>query len=401
MKILIADALPEAARNSFKSIPLDVDYAPDAAGPELLQKLKDSNPQILVVRGTKVDAGHLLAATNLSLVIRAGAGVNTIAAKKACSLGIYVANCPGKNAIAVAELAFGHLLSIDRHIVQGAIDLRQGIWNKKVYSNARGIFGRRLGILGVGDIGKEMITRAHAFGLSVVAWSRSLTESQADALGVTHARTPLEVAKSCDILSVHLALAPETRALVNREIFEALPREAVFLNTSRSEVVDQAALEEAVRNRGLYAGLDVFEGEPSGSTGTIPPGIFALSRVQGSHHTGASTDQAQDAVSEEAVRIVQVFMREGRVENCVNLAVKPDATHLLVVRHRDEVGVLAFVLDALKEAHKNVQGMDNILFAGGEAACARIQVEGALEDKLLAQLQSHPAILALSAMPLA
>jgi D-3-phosphoglycerate dehydrogenase len=401
MNILVADQFPESALNDLRQLGLKVSYVPDGAGPSLESALRTEQPDVLVVRGTKVDATHLLASSSLALVIRAGAGVNTIDVKKASSEGIYVANCPGKNAIAVAELAFAHLLSIDRHIVNGASDLRQGIWNKKTYSKARGIFGRRLGVLGVGDIGKEMISRAQAFGLKVIVWSRSLTKESAHELGVEYAASPLEVAKHCDILSVHLALTPETRGLVSAEVLNALPKDAVFINTSRGEVVDHAALEDAMTNRGLYVGLDVFEGEPSGGTGTLQPGIFAQPRAQGSHHIGASTEQSQDAVASEAVRIVTVYLKEGRVENSVNLAQKADATHLLVVRHRDEVGVLAGVLDALREGQINVQGMDNILFAGGEAACARIQIEGEPTAALLNQMRAAPAILALSVTRLA
>lgn len=400
MKILIADQFPESGRKQIEALGLRLRYAPDASGPALVQELESGQPEILVVRGTKVEAAHLTASRPLSLVIRAGAGVNTIDVREASRRGIYVANCPGKNAIAVAELAFAHILSIDRRIVDGANDLRAGVWNKKEYSKAEGIYGRRLALLGVGDIGREMILRARAFGLRIAAWSRSLTPAAAAALQVEYAPAPQDAARDADILSVHVALAPETRKLVGESVFSALKPGAIFINTSRGEVVDETALMAAVAGRGLRAGLDVFEGEPAGGTGALDPGMFASPRVQGSHHIGASTGQAQDAVAAESVRIVGVYKTEGRVENCVNLAQKDDATHLLVVRHRDEVGVLAGVLDALREASINVQGMDNILFAGGDAACARIQIEGTPGPALMERIGESPAILAASLTPL-
>ena len=128
----------------------------------------------------------MLEAGRLSLVVRAGAGYNTIDVKTASSRGIYVTNCPGKNSIAVAELAFGLMLSLDRRIPDNVADLRQGRWNKKEYSKARGIFGRTLGLIGLGRIGREMISRAKAFGMPVAAWSRSLTAERAQAAQRAH-----------------------------------------------------------------------------------------------------------------------------------------------------------------------------------------------------------------------
>jgi D-3-phosphoglycerate dehydrogenase / 2-oxoglutarate reductase len=395
MKVLLADKFPARGIEDLRALGCEIVLAPELEGEALAEALSGEEPQILVVRGTRVEASHLDAAPSLALVIRAGAGVNTIDVKGAAARGIYVANCPGKNSVAVAELAFAHILSLDRRLVDGALDLRRGVWNKKEYSRANGILGSTLGLLGVGGIGREMIARAHAFGMAVVGWSRSLTAERAEQLGIAFAESPTEVARRADVLSIHLALTPETRGFVGAELLAATKPGAMVINTSRGEVVDSAALERAVREKNLRAGLDVFVGEPTGGTGELEPGLFALPGVQGTHHIGASTEQAQTAVADETVHIVGVFWKEGRVPNCVNLAARSPATHLLVVRHLDRVGVLAGVLDVLRRAAINVQEAENVVFAGAEAASARLQLDSAPSPDVLAAVRaSSPHVLA-------
>ncbi len=399
MKVLVADKLEDSGRKGLKEAGCEVLYAPDLSGDALTKAIADSAAEVLVVRSTQVTRS-MLEAGRLSLVVRAGAGTNTIDVKAASERGIWVANCPGKNAIAVAELAFGLMLSLDRHLVDGASDLRSGKWNKKTYSKAKGLFGRRLGVLGTGRIGQELITRAKAFGMPVVAWSRSLTKERAEEMGVTHAASPRDVAANCDILSVHLALSGDTRGLVGDAILSALPGDAYFINTSRAEVVDEAALLRAIKERGLRAGLDVFAGEPEGGSGAIEAPIFSLPGVVGSHHIGASTDQAQEATAAETVRIVKTYRETLRAPNVVNLAKKSPATHLLVVRHLDRVGVLAGIFDCLKSAGVNVQETENVVFDGAQAAVARISVDQAPSD-LDALRNSSPNVLDVSVVPLA
>ncbi len=354
MKVLIADKFPETGQEQLRQIGCEIVYDPELNDEALKEAISSTAADVLVVRGRKVTA-VMLEAGRLSLVVRAGAGYNTIDVKRASERGIYVANCPGKNSIAVAELAFGLILALDRRITDNANDLKQGRWNKKEYSKARGVFGRTLGLIGVGRIGQEMIPRARAFGMSVVAWSRSLTIDRAAELGIDMKQSPLEVAASADIISVHVALKDDTRNLVDEKFFQALRPGSFFINTSRAEVIDQSALERAVRERGVRAGLDVFAGEPTGGTGAVEDPIFKLDGVIGTHHIGASTDQAQQAISDETVRIVREYKENGRAPNVVNLAKKSPATHLLVVRHFDRVGVLAEVFDQIKSAGINVQ----------------------------------------------
>src|SRR5688572_25724922 len=167
-----------------------VAYEPDVTPETLPQAVERHDPDVLVVRSTKVKAPVFDAAKRLTLVVRAGAGVDNIDVPAASSRGISVANCPGKNSIAVAELVWGLILATDRRIADQTMELRQGKWNKKEYSKARGLFGRTLGVIGVGQIAKEVITRAQAFGMNVVAWSRSLDDATAERLGVERVSSP-------------------------------------------------------------------------------------------------------------------------------------------------------------------------------------------------------------------
>jgi D-3-phosphoglycerate dehydrogenase len=387
MKVLVADKFEDSGRRGLAEIGCDVAYEPDVSGETLLAAVKSSGADVVVVRSTEVTR-PMLESGNLQLVVRAGAGTNTIDVEAASERGIWVANCPGKNAIAVAELAFGLMLALDRRISDATADLRSGKWNKKEYGKARGLFGRTLGVLGTGTIGRELIARARAFGMPVVAWSRGLTEAMAEELDVRRMGSATEVAAAADILSVHVALKPETRGIVGDGVFASMKQNAIFINTSRAEVVDQAALERAVKERGIRAGLDVFAEEPSGGAGSVDAPIFKLPGVIGTHHIGASTDQAQEAIAEETVRIVRLFKETGRPANVVNLAKKSPATHLLAVRHNDRDGVHAAVCYSQMTGGINVQETENIVFDGARAAIARIHVDREPAGDVLTALRS-------------
>ncbi|MCB9781143.1 MAG: hydroxyacid dehydrogenase [Alphaproteobacteria bacterium] len=400
MRVLLADKLSPHVTDALEDLGCAVISDPSLSGDSLADALRRHDPAVLVVRSTKVLPGHFEAARNLSLVIRAGAGVNTIALDEASGRGVYVANCPGKNAAAVAELTLGHLINCDRRIADNVASLRAGRWEKKEFGKARGLAGLTLAVLGCGQIGQEVIQRAKAFDMNIRAWSRSLTPKQAAALGVEFAATPLDACRGADALTVHLALTSDTRGLIDRELLEALRPGAYFVNTSRGEVVVQDDLLAAVETRGLRAGLDVFAEEPAGGEGDFPYAIKDVGGVYGTHHIGASTQQATTAVGDEVLRIVASFIDSGHVPNCVNLAERTDATHLLVVRHRDEVGVLAAVLDRLGKDGVNVQEMENIIFKGGGAACARIQLAQAPSAETLAALDAHASVYATSLVAL-
>src|SRR5437660_1667576 len=357
MKVLIADKFEQSGRDCLQALGADISFQPDLKDAALVEAIAQQQPDVLVVRGTKVTEA-MLAAAPLKLVVRAGAGYNTIDVAAASRRGIYVANCPGKNSIAVAELGFALILGLDRRVVDNLIALRAGECNKKEFSKARGLLGRTLGLVGVGKIGQEMIPRARAFGMPVIAWSRSLTDAKAAVWGVERKDSPLDVAREADIVSVHVALKPETRMLIGRDFFQAMKGGAYFINTSRGDVVDQSALVEAIHSKGIRAGLDVFAIEPTSAVAEFTDPIVQEASVYGTHHIGASTDQAQEAIAAETVRIIQSFKETGHAPNVVNLARRTHATHRLLARHHDRPGVFAHVFDDFRTEQIHDQGME-------------------------------------------
>jgi D-3-phosphoglycerate dehydrogenase / 2-oxoglutarate reductase len=401
--VLVADSFPEESLDRIRSMGCAVHYHPKATAEELADLLAESLATVLVVRSTRVGEEVFSRASDLELVIRAGAGVNTIDLKAASSRAVRVANCPGTNAAAVAELTMGLLLAVDRRIPDNVIDLRVGRWNKKGFSDAGGLAGATLGVIGTGSIGREVIRRALAFDMSVVAWSRSLTDETAGILGVRRAGSIEEIATMSDAVTVHLAATPETRGLLDGAFFGALREGAIFINTARSSIVDEEALARAIRERGLRAGIDVFEGEPSGGTGTVETSLFSDPGIYGTHHIGASTRQAQSAVADATVERIRAFVEGREVPSVVNVpeersdpAGTDGSVARIEVRHRNRVGVLAHVLTTLEEAGINVRGMNNRLFDGEEGALAIIQLEPTPDEKTLARLQSsHDDIIAL------
>jgi D-3-phosphoglycerate dehydrogenase len=399
MKVLIADKFEKSGLDGLKTAGCDVVYQPDLKDEALAAAIEETAADVLVVRSTAVSAA-MLEAGALSLVVRAGAGYNTIDVATASRRGIYVSNCPGKNSIAVAELAMALMLALDRRVPDNVVELRAGTWNKKEYSKARGLFGRTIGLLGYGNIGQETARRAHAFGLRVLVWSRRFARADratAAALAmeagvpIELASTPQELAERSDILSIHLALNADTKGLVNASILDKLKPGSFVINTARAEVMDYAALEKAVREKKLFVGLDVFAGEPTSATGEFKDPLLSLPGVYGTHHIGASTEQAQEAIAAETVRIISAYKDTGRVPNVVNLAKKTPATHMLVVRHRDRPGVLAHVFDHLRAGELNVQETENIIFEGAQAAVARINLDGAPSEALLKRIQDGNA----------
>ena len=388
MNILIADKFSQDGIDELESAGCKVTLDPGLAGDALRAAVAESNCTVLIVRGTRVSADAVSASAQLSLIVRAGAGYNTIDVAAASSRAVLVANCPGKNAVAVAELTFALILALDRRIVENVTDLRNGVWNKKEYTTARGLEGRTLGIIGMGKIGQAVARRGAAFDMHVVAWSRSLTDDRAEQLGVECCDSPADVADRSDVLSLHLAATPETKGLIGADVLNRLAPGSYVINTSRAEVLDHAALRAAIRERDIRVGLDVFEDEPAGGSGAFCDAIVrAGGVVYGTHHIGASTEQAQRAIAAEAVRIVTKYKSTGLVDNCVNLAPSDRAHYVLVVRHYNQPGVLAHVLGAISFARVNVEEMENIICAGAESACAQIKLDAPLADDVLEKIR--------------
>jgi D-3-phosphoglycerate dehydrogenase len=387
MKLLVADKFETVGIDGLKDLGCDVVLRPEVTAEDLAGVIREVNPKVLVVRGKKVGEAALSSGPALSLVIRAGAGIDTIDVAAASRLGIFVSNCPGKNSIAVAELVLGLLLALDRRIPDQVIDLRNGQWQKGEYSKARGLHGRTLGILGVGQIGREVARRAQAFGMKVVAWSRNLTDEAAERLGIGYCETPIEVARLSDAVSVNVAGGAETRHLVDEKFLAAMKPGALLINAARGSVVDEAALQRAVQEKRVRAGLDVYQNEPSGSKGEFRSEVASAPGVYGTHHVGASTDQAQVAIAHEVIRIVDGFLKTGVAPHCVNRLARSSATHVLTVRHQNKPGVLAHVFRVLYEANVNVEEVENIAYHGAQASAARIQVSAPPSEPAIAEIR--------------
>ncbi|HEX6257291.1 MAG TPA: NAD(P)-dependent oxidoreductase [Euzebyales bacterium] len=351
---------------------------------------------VLVVRSTKVTADTVAAADSLGMIIRAGAGTNTIAKAAAAERGIYVCNVPGRNAIAVAELAFGLVAALDRRIPDNVADLRDGRWDKRRYSQAGGLYGRAVGVVGLGDIGLVFAERAAAFGMRVHAIARegrpADVVARAERAGITFVDDLQTLASSCQILSFHVPLNEDTRGMVDAELLDHVPPGAWIINTSRGEIVDDDALLDAIEDKDLRAGLDVFNDEPPSSTGTFDSLLAQHPNVYGTHHIGASTDQAQRAIAAEVVSMLDAYER-GEIRNCVNIESQPVGNATLVVRHLDQVGVLSDVLNVLRGCELNIEQMHNTIFAGRTAAVATIHTSGATPDDLADRVNAIDRVL--------
>jgi D-3-phosphoglycerate dehydrogenase len=395
MRLLIADKLHPRAIEELRTLPLEVVYEPELTKESLEKKLQGVG--ILVVRSTEVTAAAIENTRQLNLIVRAGASYNTIDVRAASKRGIYVANCPGKNASAVAELVIGLLVAVDRRIPDAVASLRGGKWERQEYGKAEGLHGKTLGVAGMGAIGREVAHRAKCLGLNVLAWSRSLTPARAAELGVGWVASIDELASKSHVLTLHLALVERTRRILNRRVIGLLPERAIVVNTARADLVDNEALYEAVEKRGLRVALDVYPEEPRGSKTFAAPDAFRTyssgGLVYGTPHIAAATDQAQLAIATETVRVIRSFLLEGMVPNVVNVMSSTAARFQLVIRMMDKVGTFANVLAVLKRHGINVEEVSNTVFEGGAAACAKLRLLSRPTEACLAEIKAFDEVL--------
>ena len=319
MKILIADAFPAAQQKTLSADGHRLTFAPALQGGELRDAIGDN--EALVVRSTKVDAAAIDAGEQLKLVIRAGAGTNTIDKAHAAGKGVRICNVPGANAAAVAELVMGMIVCIDRNIPDNVIDLRAQRWRKKHYAKARGLRGQCIGILGLGAIGMEVAARARAFGMRVCTPAKAGRAERAREaiakLEIAEMKSREQLLAESDIVTLHLPANADTEKMVNDDFLAQMKDGATLINTSRGELVDEAALLRALDAKGIRAGLDVYQNEPASGEGEFASQLAAHPNVCGTHHIGASTEQAQDAVADGVLRVVAAFAR-GELLHCVN-----------------------------------------------------------------------------------
>lgn len=398
MRVLFADNLPASCVDGAAAAGYECDVQPTLTADDLPGAIGGAD--VVVVRSTKVTADAIAAGDSLGLVIRAGAGTNTIDVGAAAAAAVQVANVPGKNAIAVAELAMGLLLAIDRRIADGVADSRAGKWDKKAYSKGRGLFGRTMGIVGMGSIGMATAERAAAFGLEIVIVakpSRSAeTAERLAAIGVTEVDSLEALIAASDIVSFHVPAAPETKGMLNGELLSHAKRGAIILNTSRGDTIDAAGLLAAIDEKNLWVGLDVYPDEPTTGQADFDSPFASHPRVYGTHHIGASTEQAQEAVGDGVVAILEAYATGAEIPTVVNLSPGGAGGATLVVRHLNRVGVLRDVLTVLRGAGLNVEEMSNRIFVGDDAALATIHVGGEVTEDVVAEIKATTNVLAVS-----
>lgn len=390
LKVLIADKFQEKYIQQLKNMDLEVVYEPKLKENDIPRASKEVD--ILVVRSTVVNEKTINESNKLNLIIRAGSGVNNINIAAANKKGIYVANCPGMNAVAVAELAIGLMIALDRWIPDNVSDFRKGVWNKDKYSKAKGLKGKTLGIIGVGNIGREVAKRALAFDMNVYGKDISRIEgAQIKDFSEMNQLLPL-----CDVISVHLPATPQTKGLFNKEMFGYMKEGAYFINTSRQDVVVEEDLLEAIKSKKLKAAVDVFKGEPETKSGEVKSVLMDNPNVYITHHIGASTEQAQEAVSGETVNIIAHYINSGIIDHWINRAKKTDAHYQLVVKHYDRPGVLAGILDVLREGDINVEEIENVIFEGGIAASCTMKLRNAATADMLKRMSENSNVISLS-----
>ena len=335
MNVLIADKFEKVGVDGLKELGCSVISAAGRSRPrQLPDAIRAGGPGILIVRGTKVSAAALEAGPGLSLVIRAGAGIDTIDVAAASARGIFVSNCPGKNAHRGRRAGDRAPPGLrPAHPRPGGRPPRRASGHKGEYSRARGLHGRTLGIVGLGQIGREIASRArgvrHA-GRRLVAEPDARRRRRDSASSTARPRSRWRGVS--DAVSINVAATAETKHLVNAEFLAAMrPGRVSHQHLARLGGGRGGARGARSATKGIRAGLDVFAAEPAGASAEFTDPIVHEPGVYGTHHVGASTEQAQVAIAHEVLRIVGAFKETGEVPNCVNrLAPRARPQHVLV-----------------------------------------------------------------------
>lgn len=311
VRVLVSDPLAEAGVAILRD-GAAVDLRTGLPHEELLAILPQYDA--LIVRSeTKVTAEVLRAGTNLRVVTRAGVGTDNIDVASATEQGVLVLNTPGPNSIAAAEHTLAITLALLRHVARADASLRAGKWERKAFVGSE-LYRKTLGVVGLGRIGREVTSRARAFGMDVVIYDPYVSAAAAEALGATVAPLDTLLARA-DIVTLHLPLLPETRGILGARELARMKRGAFLINCARGGLVDEAALYDALTSGQLAgAGLDVFEREPP----TDSP-LLGLPNVVVTPHLAASSAEAQEGVGIVAAETTLAALRGELVDNAVNL----------------------------------------------------------------------------------
>lgn len=384
MRLLIADAIDTQPLEELRLLGIEIVVNPNLTRDTLPAAL--SGVGILVVRRLEVTKAALDGARELNLIVRAGGGSGNIDVEAASERGIYVANCPNKNAAAVAELVMGLAVALDRRILDAHGALRDGRWERGTFGSEQGLLGRHIGIAGLGATGREVLARSRVFGMKPHVMSRAMTAQKAQRLDVAFAPTLEHLASVSEVFTVHLPLTPSSRGVVSRNVLEALPDDSIVINTAHAALFDLDALAEIAPRKRLRVGLDVHAGEPRDPSAKFDARFASLPNFICTPHVGGSTKQAQRAISDEITRVIRCFLTEENVPNVINVCATTPARYVIVLRQLDKVGALANTLAVLKRHGINIEEISNTVFDGAKATCTKLRVSGRPSDGCLKEI---------------
>jgi D-3-phosphoglycerate dehydrogenase len=317
MKVVVAEKIADAALQLFSG-PHDEVVGADEFARDPAAALQDADA-LIVRSAVQADEKLIANGRRLKVIGRAGVGVDNVDVEFATRRGIVVMNAPGASSVAVAELTLSLMLAMARHLSRADQTTRAGQWEKKTLQGTE-LRGKTLGIIGMGRIGTEVATRALGFGMKVAATDPYLAPARAHELGVQLVGVE-ELYKVADYISLHLALTPQTKGMLNAAAFEKMKKGVRIVNCARGELINEQDLEQALRSGKVGgAALDVFSEEP-------PKGspLLALPNVMATPHIAASTKEAQEAVGIQIAQQIRDFFRDGIAQNAVNL---PSLTEL-------------------------------------------------------------------------
>ncbi len=313
-RVLVTEQLAATGIDALGAAGLEVDEQLGLGPGELLEAIKGA-AALIIRSATQVDADVLEAGTDLVVVGRAGIGLDNVDVEAATRRGVMVVNAPQSNVLSAAEHTIALMLAQARNVPQADRDLRAGAWNRSRWEGVE-LYGKTLGIVGLGRVGVLVAQRANAFGMRLAAHDPYVSAERARQLGVQLVPTLEELVATADFLTIHLPKTPETLGLIGRDLLAKAKPTLRLVNTARGGIVDEDALADAVREGRIDgASLDVFQAEPA----TESP-LFDLESVVVTPHLGASTAEAQDKAGQTIAEQVVLALRGDFVPYAVNVA---------------------------------------------------------------------------------
>lgn len=390
MKLLVACDLPDEALQQLRSL-AEVVHEPGATADRIRALM--AGVGILVARGQRVGRDIIHASPTLQMIIHAEEGPGEIAVEEASVHGVFVTHCPDRYADSVCELAIGLMVALDRGLVSHAQAMREGRWERGELRHANGLHGRCLGLLGYDADGRCVAQAAREFGMRVLVWSPNLQTRFDDLPDLEPRSFPIELAQHADIICVCHFPSGEHMPVVDRAFVEAMPPGAMLIHVGNPQAVDEVALARAVRERGLRVALDRFQSEPTVDSARLRQDLLTLPGVLATPAIGRVTRQAKLAVANEVVNIARRFLVGGETVNCINLLERSPATWQLVLRVRDQVGVMAAILDAIRADGVNAEEITSRVFTGAKAAWCAISLDERPSREAMESIRRIPDVM--------